>query len=188
MASLGDARRSGRPPSCTPVQAAAVKAPCLSTTRSQRSATVTVELPGPGRTSRRRWDRRVGIDLDDPTLACRGRDQTLAAPVLDPHHRPVLRPKAARVLHLYNRVWNGKTLSANDYAISANAKASIQARCRCPLPVSRQGPDDARQPRLPPRRRAVPTWPSTTSTRPKSTAGARSRPESHRSWLSSNRL
>ena len=44
---------------------------------------------------------------------------------------PSFAAKAARVLDLYDRVWDGKPLSANDYVISADEKTSIQARCRC---------------------------------------------------------
>jgi len=39
--------------------------------------------------------------------------------------------KAARVLDLYSRVWDGKPLSANDYVVSADERTSIQARCQC---------------------------------------------------------
>jgi transposase-like protein len=68
-ASLGDAKRSGRPPSFTPVQVAAVKALACQPPQGQRRPAVQVELPGPGRAGRRRWDRRVGVDLYGATLA-----------------------------------------------------------------------------------------------------------------------
>jgi hypothetical protein len=44
---------------------------------------------------------------------------------------PDFRPKAARVLDLYARSWDGEPLGADDYVISADEKTSIQARCRC---------------------------------------------------------
>jgi len=44
---------------------------------------------------------------------------------------PDFQPKAERVLDLYQRAWDGKTLGRNDYVISADEKTSIQARCRC---------------------------------------------------------
>jgi hypothetical protein len=44
---------------------------------------------------------------------------------------PNFAAKAPRVLDLYNRVWDGIPLSANDYVVSADEKTSIQARCRC---------------------------------------------------------
>jgi hypothetical protein len=40
-------------------------------------------------------------------------------------------PKAARVLDLYARQWQGEPLGADDYVVSADEKTSIQARCRC---------------------------------------------------------
>jgi DDE superfamily endonuclease/Homeodomain-like domain len=39
--------------------------------------------------------------------------------------------KAARVLDLYARVWNGKRLGSNDYVISADEKSQLQALSRC---------------------------------------------------------
>jgi hypothetical protein len=39
--------------------------------------------------------------------------------------------KAARVLDLYARVFQGEALGPGDYVISADEKTSIQARCRC---------------------------------------------------------
>ncbi len=39
--------------------------------------------------------------------------------------------KAARVLDLYDRKWEGEPLGPNDFVISADEKTSIQARCRC---------------------------------------------------------
>ncbi|MGW0886213.1 transposase [Streptomyces sp. NPDC002671] len=50
---------------------------------------------------------------------------------MDLHHRPGLRPKAAQVLDLYARTWDGEPLGADEYVISADEKTSIQARCRC---------------------------------------------------------
>ena len=67
---------------------------------------------------------------------------------------PTSPPKPKRVLDLYDRVWDGQPLGGNDYVISADEKTSIQARCRChPTLPAWQGPHDAGQPRLPPRRR-----------------------------------
>ena len=47
--------------------------------------------------------------------------------------------KAGRILDLYERVWEGQPLGADDFVISADEKTSIQARRRChptlpPLP------------------------------------------------------
>ncbi|MGH7178971.1 MAG: transposase [Tepidisphaeraceae bacterium] len=39
--------------------------------------------------------------------------------------------KAGRILDLYERVWEGQPLAADDFVISADEKTSIQARRRC---------------------------------------------------------
>ena len=44
---------------------------------------------------------------------------------------PDFEAKAARVLDLYARRWEGKPLGKKDYVISADEKPSIQARVRC---------------------------------------------------------
>jgi hypothetical protein len=44
---------------------------------------------------------------------------------------PDFRAKAARVMDLYARTWQGKPLDDDEYVISADEKTSIQARCRC---------------------------------------------------------
>ncbi|MDQ0932203.1 hypothetical protein QFZ49_002133 [Streptomyces turgidiscabies] len=44
---------------------------------------------------------------------------------------PAFRVKAARVLDLYARTWEGEPFGADEYVISADEKTSIQARCRC---------------------------------------------------------
>jgi hypothetical protein len=63
----------------------------------------------------------------------------LAEDVLKPwRHHPWIFPrdpdfagKAARVLDLYQRRFDGAVLGPDDYVISADEKTSIQARCRC---------------------------------------------------------
>jgi transposase len=44
---------------------------------------------------------------------------------------PDFATKAARVLDLYQRIWDGQPLGDNEYVISSDEKTSIQARCRC---------------------------------------------------------
>ncbi len=44
---------------------------------------------------------------------------------------PDFAAKAAQVLDLYARTWDGTRLGADEYVISADEKTSIQARCRC---------------------------------------------------------
>ena len=43
---------------------------------------------------------------------------------------PNFAPKAGRILDLYERVWEGQPLGADDFVISADEKTSIQARRR----------------------------------------------------------
>ena len=130
-ASLGDAKRSGRPPSFTPVQVAAAKAlACQSPEASgvplsrwscpdlaaqvvadgiAASVSTSTVRRWLGQDAIKPWQYQSWIFITDPDFAA----------------------KAARVLALYNGVWDGKPLSANDYVISADEKTSIQARCRC---------------------------------------------------------
>jgi hypothetical protein len=140
-ASPGDAKRSGRPPSFTPAQVAALKAlacqppeacgvPLSRWSCPDLAAQVVAEgIAASVSTSTVRrwlgedaikpWQYQSWIFISDPNFAS----------------------KAARVLDLYARVWDGKPLSANDYVISADEKTSIQARCRCHphLPRARPG-------------------------------------------------
>ena len=89
-ASLGDARRSGRPPSFTPVQVPAVKA-------------LACQPPEASDLPLSRWsctDLAAQVVADGIAASVststirrwleRRRDQTLAVPVLDLHHRPEL--------------------------------------------------------------------------------------------------
>ena len=55
------------------------------------------------------WQHRSWISVRDPQFAAR----------------------AAVVLDLYARVWDGQPLGEGDYVICADEKTSIQARCRC---------------------------------------------------------
>jgi len=55
----------------------------------------------------------------------------VAAPLVDLPARPAFGVKAARVLDLYEGIFDGAKLSEDQYVISADEKTSIQARCRC---------------------------------------------------------
>jgi hypothetical protein len=44
---------------------------------------------------------------------------------------PDFEAKAARVLDLYAREWQGELLADDEYVVSADEKTSIQCRCRC---------------------------------------------------------
>jgi hypothetical protein len=131
VASLGDAKRSGRPPAFTPVQVARVKAVACTPPEACGVPLARWSCPELARhavadgicasispTSIRRWlsqdalkpwQHQSWIFISDPNFAI----------------------KAGRVLDLYARVWDGKPLGDNDYVISADEKTSIQARCRC---------------------------------------------------------
>jgi len=130
-ASLGDAKRAGRPPSFTPVQVAAVKA-------------LACQPPEASGLPLSRWScpdlaAQVVADGIAASLSTSTVRRWLAEDAIKPWQYQSwifitdknFAAKAARVLDLYNRVWDGKPLSANDYVISADEKTSIQARCRC---------------------------------------------------------
>lgn len=130
-ASLGDADRCGRPPNFTPVQVAQVKAlactppaealvpisrwSCPELARQAVAGGIYASLSAP--TVRRwlsedaikPWQHQSWIFIRDPNFAV----------------------KAARVLDLYAKTWEGTRLGAHEYVISADEKTSIQARCRC---------------------------------------------------------
>jgi len=131
VASLGDAKRSGRRPTFTPVQVARVKAlactppedaglplarwSCPELARHAIASGVCGSI-SPSTVRRwlsedalKPWQYRSWIFITDPDFAA----------------------KAHRVLDLYDRKWDGKPLGARDYVISADEKTSIQARCRC---------------------------------------------------------
>ena len=130
-ASLGDAKRSGRPPSFTPVQVAAAKA--LACQPPEASGVPLSRWSCPDLAAQVVAD---GIAASVSTSTVR---RWLAEDAIKPwQHQswifitdPDFAAKAARVLDLYNGVWDGKPLSASDYVISADEKTSIQARCRC---------------------------------------------------------
>lgn len=131
LASLGDAKRSGRPPAFTPAQVARVKAVACTPPTERGLPLARWSCPELARhavadgicgsispaTIRRwlsedalkPWQHQSWIFITDPDFAA----------------------KAERVLDLYARVWNGTPLGNNDYVVSADEKTSIQARCRC---------------------------------------------------------
>ena len=129
LAGLTDAPRSARPPSFTAADRAEVVAlACALPAESgvplsrwsgpdlARELSVRCQLAVSASTIRRwlardalkPWQHRSWISVRDPAFAAR------AAPVLD----------------LYARAWDGRPLGANDYVICADEKTSIQARYR----------------------------------------------------------
>jgi len=131
LASLSDAKRSGRPPEFSPVQVAQVKAAACAPPADSGLPMARWSCPELARyavaagfctsispaTVRRwlsedalkPWQYRSWIFITDPDFAL----------------------KAQRVLALYDRKWEGEPLGPNDFVISADEKTSIQARCRC---------------------------------------------------------
>jgi transposase len=130
LAGLADAPRSGRPPAFTATdRAEAVALACA--------------LPAESGVPLSRWS---GPDLARELAARRGITapastvrRWLAGDALKPwQHRswisvrdPDFAAKAAQVLDLYARIWDGRPLGPGDYVICADEKTSIQARCRC---------------------------------------------------------
>ena len=131
VAALGDGKRSGRPPRFTPVQVARVKALACTPPAELGPPLARWSCPelaghavaegicasiSPATVRRllsedalKPWQYRSWIFISDPDFAV----------------------KAARVLDLYDRTWEGKPLGSNDFVVSADEKTSIQARCRC---------------------------------------------------------
>nr|WSY55127.1 helix-turn-helix domain-containing protein [Streptomyces sp. NBC_00886] len=140
-----DRRRSGRPPSFSVLQVAEVKA-------------LACQLPAETGTPLSRWScpelaREVVALAIAPAMSASTVRRWLKADAIKPwQHRswifirdPDLRPKAARVMDLYARTFDGEPLGEDEYVISADEKTSIQARCRChptlaPDPGTRAAP------------------------------------------------
>jgi len=131
LASLTDAKRSGRPAVFTPVQIAQVKA--LACRPAAHSG-----LP------LSRWScpelaEQVITDGICRTISSATVRRWLSQDALKPWQYqswifitdPGFAAKAQRVLDLYARRWEGNSLTAEDYVVSADEKTSIQARCRC---------------------------------------------------------
>lgn len=127
LAGLADRERSGRPPSFTPVQVAAVKAlACepperhgLNLTRwssAELSKTAVAQqiLAAVSTSTVRRW---LATDALQPW-----RQQCWIFP-----RDPEFEAKAERILDLYARRWNGRRLGADEYVISADEKPGVQA-------------------------------------------------------------
>ncbi|WP_338896919.1 IS630 family transposase [Streptomyces sp. TG1A-60] len=131
LPALADRKRSGRPASFTALQVAEVKA-------------LACQLPAETGTPLSRWscpelarevvDRSIAGSISTSTVR-----RWLKQDALKPWQYqswifvrdPAFRPKAARVLDLYARTFDGTPLGADEYVISADEKTSIQARCRC---------------------------------------------------------
>ena len=130
LAGLKDAPRSGRPPVFTAADRAEVIA-------------LACALPAESGVPLSKWTcpdlaRELAARCHTAVSASTIR-RWLAGDALKPwQHRswisvrdPGFAGKAARVLDLYARTWDGRPLGENDYVICADEKTSIQARCRC---------------------------------------------------------
>ncbi len=131
LPALADRRRSGRPPSFTPLQVAEVKA-------------LACQLPAETGTPLSRWScpelaREVVARAIAPAMSASTVRRWLRADAIKPwQYRswifirdPDFRAKAQRVLDLYARTFEGVPLGEDEYVISSDEKTSIQARCRC---------------------------------------------------------
>ena len=131
LAGLGDRPRTGRPTRFTPVQIAEVKA-------------LACQLPAETGTPLSKWScpELAGEAVDRsivPAISASTIRRILARDTLKPwQHQswifirdPQFAVKAARVLDLYARTFDGVPLGPDEYVISSDEKTSIQARCRC---------------------------------------------------------
>ncbi len=131
LSSLGDAKRSGRPPTFTPVQVAQVKALAC---RPAADSGLPLSRWSAPELARQVITDRICTNISASTVR-RWLDQESLKPwqyqswifITDPHFES----KAQRVLDLYARQWRGKPLGDDEFVISSDEKTSIQARCRC---------------------------------------------------------
>jgi transposase len=130
-AALGDAERSGRPRSFSPVQVAQVKA--LACT-PPADAAVPISRWSCPELAAQAVAGGICASVSAPTVR-----RWLSEDAIKPwQHQswifvrdPRFAEKAARVLDLYARTWDGVALGDDEFVISADEKTSVQARCRC---------------------------------------------------------
>lgn len=131
LAGLADTPRSGRPRRFSAVQRAQVTA-------------IACELPATRGMPLSRWSSfelaceavEAGVVVDISASTVR---RWLAADAIKPwQYRSWIAPrapdfagKAAVVLDLYARIWDGVPLGPDDYVLCSDEKTSVQARCRC---------------------------------------------------------
>jgi transposase len=169
LAGLRDSPRSGRPRRLPD----AVRAQVIA---------LTCELPATSGVPLSRWSgpelarelaARCPVRVSASTVR-----RWLAADALKPwQHRswisirdPDFPAKAARVLDLYARLWDGRPLGENDFVICADEKTSIQARCRCHPTRRPGGPTRCGSSTTTTAAGRWPTWPPGTRTAARSPA------------------
>ena len=131
LASLGDGKRTGRPPRFTPVQVAGLKA--LACTPPENSGVPLARWSAP-ELARHAVIEGICTSISSATVR-----RLLAEDALKPWQYqswiflrdPDFATKAETVLDLYARTWQGQPLGEDEFVISADEKPSIQARCRC---------------------------------------------------------
>jgi transposase len=131
LSALADRGRSGRPPSFTALQLAEVTALAC---RLPAETGVPLSRWSCPELAREAIERGIVAFVSASTV-----HRWLTQHALKPwQYRswifitdPDFRVKAARVLDLYARTWQGAPLGQDEYVISADEKTSIQARCRC---------------------------------------------------------
>ena len=132
---LADAPRAGRPRKFPAAVAAGVKA-------------LACEMPAESKTPLARWScpelaRKTAASGVSPAPSPSTVRRWLADDAIKPwQHRSWIFPrdprfaeKAARVLDLYQREWEGEPLGEDDYVLSADEKPGVQARSRRHLPL-----------------------------------------------------
>jgi len=132
---LADTPRAGRPRKFPATVVAGVKA-------------LACEMPAESETPLARWScpelaRKTAAGGIDPAPSPSTVRRWLAGDALKPwQHRSWIFPrdprfaeKAARVLGLYQREWEGQPLGGDDYVLSADEKPGVQARSRRHLPL-----------------------------------------------------
>ncbi|WP_246459552.1 helix-turn-helix domain-containing protein [Streptomyces himalayensis] len=172
-----DRARSGRPPSFTALQITEVKA-------------LACQLPAESGTPLSRWScpelaREVVARAIAGAISASTVRRWLKDALKPWQYRswifvrdPEFRARAARVMDLYARTWQGEPLGEDEYVISADEKTSIQARCRCHPTLPRAGPGRCASTTSTTAAAPWPTWRPTTPTGPASSAAARPPPES----------
>ena len=135
MDGLADARRAGRPRTFPAAVVAGVKA-------------LACEMPSASETPLARWTcpelaRKTAAGGVSPAPSPSTVRRWLADDAIKPwQHRSWIFPrdprfaeKAARVLDLYQREWEGRPLGDDEYVLSADEKPGVQARARRHLPL-----------------------------------------------------
>ena len=129
MAGLADRHRSGRPPGFTPVQVAEEGAGLSAAGRDR----VPLSRWSSGELAAEVMARGIAPAISRPPCAGSWPLTRSSPGSTAPGCSSAIgfATKAARVLDLDARRWDGAALSEQEYVISSDEKTSIRARCRC---------------------------------------------------------